>query len=143
MRAQVAADFTPVHWPEIKLADWLIDHLPDGATVGFDPWLHTVEEIEGLTSKLAPKGITLRPGDNLIDQIWTDRPAPPMGRFTAYPLEHAGESHDDKRARLADTLRRAGQGCDPDAARQHRVAFEHSWPRYRTQPRAAGLCDPF
>lgn len=109
VRAQVAADFTPVHWPEVKLADWLIEHLPAGAVVGFDPWLHSVDEIEVLTAKLTPKGISLRAGDNLIDHIWTDRPSPPMGRFTAYPAENAGESHDDKRARLAETLRRAGQ----------------------------------
>ena len=25
VRAQVAPEFTPVHWPEVKLADWLID----------------------------------------------------------------------------------------------------------------------
>jgi Xaa-Pro aminopeptidase len=107
--AQVAEVFTPVHWPEVKLADWLIEHLAEGAVVGFDPWLHSVEEIEGLTAKLSNKGITLRPGENLIDRIWTDRPAPPMGCFTAYPLEHAGESHEGKRARLADAVRKAGQ----------------------------------
>ncbi len=109
VRAQVAEVFTPVHWPEVKLADWLLEHLAEGAVVGFDPWLHSVEEIEGLVAKLAARGITLRPGENLIDRIWTDRPSPPMGRFTAYPLEHAGESHGEKRARLADALRKAGQ----------------------------------
>jgi Xaa-Pro aminopeptidase len=109
VRAQVAPVYTPVHWPEVKLADWLLDHLDRGAVVGFDPWLHSVEDIEALAAKLTPKGITLRPGNNLVDRIWTDRPAPPMGRFTAYPLDHAGESHDEKRARLAESLRNAGQ----------------------------------
>jgi Xaa-Pro aminopeptidase len=109
VRAQVAEVFSPVHWPEVKLADWLIKNLATGAVVGFDPWLHSVDEIEGLAAKLTPKGIILRPGDNLIDRIWADRPAPPMGRFTAYPYEHAGESHEDKCARLADALRKAGQ----------------------------------
>ena len=42
---QVANDFTPVHWPEIQLSDWLREQLPKGGRVGFDPWLHTVAEI--------------------------------------------------------------------------------------------------
>ena len=109
VRAQVSGVFTPVHWPEIKLAEWLIEQMPQGGVVGFDPWLHTVEEIAGLREKLAPKAITLKAVSNFVDPLWTDRPAPPDPRFTAYPLEFAGESHADKRARLAKLLVGAGQ----------------------------------
>ena len=109
VRAQVAADFTPVHWPEVKLADWLPDQMPGGGVLGFDPWLHTVDEIAGLRDKLGPKGITLRSVDNLVDPLWQDRPAPPDAVFTVYPLEYAGEAHADKRARLAGELVAAGQ----------------------------------
>ena len=109
VRAQVADVFTPVHWPEIKLADWLIEQLPDGGVVGFDPWLHTVDEVTGLREKLGPKRITLKAVGNLLDGLWTDRPALPDAKFTAYPLEFAGESHADKRARLAKLLVEAGQ----------------------------------
>ena len=109
VRAQVANVFTPVHWPEVKLADWLIEQLPDGGAVGFDPWLHTVDEVATLREKLGPKAITLKPTDNLVDPLWTDRPAPPDAKFTAYPLEFAGESHADKRGRLAKVLVAAGQ----------------------------------
>ena len=109
VRAQVADLFTPVHWPEVKLADWLIEQLPDGGVVGFDPWLHTVDEVTGLREKLGPKRIELRGVANLVDQLWSDRPAPPDAKFTAYPLEFAGESHADKRARLARILVEAGQ----------------------------------
>ena len=109
VRAQVANVFTPVHWPEVKLADWLIEQLPDGGAVGFDPWLHTVDEVAKLREKLGPKAITLKPTDNLVDPLWTDRPAPPDAKFTAYPLEFAGESHADKRGRMGKLLADAGQ----------------------------------
>ena len=109
VRAQVADVFTPVHWPEVKLADWLIEQLPDGGAVGFDPWLHTVDEVAKLREKLGPKAITLKPTDNLVDPLWTDRPAPPDAKFTAYPLEFAGESHADKRGRMGKLLADAGQ----------------------------------
>ena len=109
VRAQVADVFTPVHWPEVKLADWLIDQMPDGGVVGFDPWLHTVDEVASLREKLGSKRIALKAVDNLVDGLWTDRPAPPYAKFTAYPLEFAGETHADKRARLAKVLVEAGQ----------------------------------
>ena len=98
---QVAADFTPVHWPETQLADWLIDQLSGGGTVGYDPWLHTVDAIRQLTKSLRGTGIILRAVDNLVDRIWDDQPAKPDAKFTAYSTDLAGESHDSKRARLA------------------------------------------
>ena len=109
VRAQVAGAFTPVNWPETSLASWALEHLGANAVIGYDPWLHTVKWAADLGEALAPKGLALRPVTNLIDPLWQDRPAPPTAPFSAYPLEHAGEAHDDKRARLAQVLREAGQ----------------------------------
>jgi Xaa-Pro aminopeptidase len=109
VRSQVAPVFTPVNWPETKLADWLLDRLTAGERVGFDPWLHTVEEIEKLRDRLGPKGVGLVPIDNPVDRLWTDRPAPPDAPFTVFPEEIAGESHGSKRARIAAQLREAGE----------------------------------
>lgn len=108
VKDQVAEDFTPVNWPEIQPGPWLKQQLPEGGQIGFDPWLHTVEQIEKLETALAGSGITLHPCTNLVDQIWEDRPAPPMAQAKAQPLEFAGESHDDKRARLARDLKAVG-----------------------------------
>ncbi len=105
VRAQVADVYTPVHWPETQLADWLLERLPQGGTLAYDPWLHTVSEIAGLRAKLA--GFELVPTENLIDAIWDDQPAPPDAPFTAHALEHAGETHDAKRARLAAEMTEA------------------------------------
>ena len=112
-RAQVKTQvdtnhFTPVDWPEVKPAQWLKDNL-DGGEIGFDAWLYTPEQIETLEKVLAGSNITLRPCANLIDSIWPDRPAPPQGAIRIYPEELAGESHGEKRARLAATLKAAGQ----------------------------------
>lgn len=110
VRAQIAPVFTPVDWPETKLADWLRPRLDRGATVGFDPWLHAVEEIESLRKALDHGGIRLRPTpDNLIDRLWTDRPPPPAAPFMPYPDALAGESSQQKRARLAAALQEADE----------------------------------
>jgi len=109
VRAEVADVYTPVHWPEVGLADWLKEQLPDGGTVGFDPWLHTIAEIDALRKNLADTGISLTALANPIDTIWPDQRAPPDAAFTAHPLEFAGEDHASKRARVADTL--MGETC--------------------------------
>ena len=107
VRAQVADEFTPVHWPEIQLAAWLKEHTAAGAVIAYDPWLHTATEIADLR-KSCPD-LRFVPSVNLVDLIWSDQPAPPDAPFSVQALEHAGESHDDKRARLAADL-------DADAA---------------------------
>lgn len=104
VKAQVADLFTPVPWPETNLADWLKDNLSGESTVGFDPWLHTVNQIRQSTDALAGSGINLRPCENLVDRIWPDQPAPPMNPVKPQPLEYAGESHGDKIRRLVTSL---------------------------------------
>ncbi|MEY8800995.1 aminopeptidase P family protein [Leisingera sp. XS_AS12] len=111
VKRQVAAEYTPVPWPEVQLAVWLKQQLPQGGKVGFDPWLHAAGQIASLTKELQGSGITLTQCDNLVDRIWADQPAPPMNPVTAHPLEYAGESAAEKCARLATGLRDAGQSA--------------------------------
>jgi len=109
IKAQVASAFTPVDWPETKLGPWLIDHLPQGGEVGFDPWLHTRSEMKGLVRALAGTDVLLRPVTNLVDRVWPDRPAPPSGKAMAHPIELAGKKSGEKREEIAKGLRDAGQ----------------------------------
>ena len=102
VRAQVADCYTPVHWPEMQLADWLNAERPHGGVLAYDSWLHTVSEITDLRQSLP--NFELVATQNLIDAIWENQPAAPSEPFTAHALEHAGESHDEKRARLSRDL---------------------------------------
>ena len=45
---------------------------------------------------------------NPIDQIWTDRPAPPLAKIEIHPIEYAGELARDRLARLAAALAKDG-----------------------------------
>ena len=112
-RVQVRAQsdmavFQPVDWPETALEDWLIDAMPQGGVLGYDPWLHSAAEIARLDKALAPRQIGLQPVDNLVDAIWTDRPAPPMAPATAWPVSFAGRSADEKLGQIAEILAKAG-----------------------------------
>ncbi len=106
VQAQVdLAVFTPVASLDVMLADWLAEALPRDAVVGYDPWLHGQEEVEALTTRLAPRGVSLRAVGNLVDRVWSDRPPRPAAPAHAHPL---GEAAGDKRARLAGGLVRDG-----------------------------------
>ncbi|WP_224815302.1 aminopeptidase P family protein [Hasllibacter sp. MH4015] len=111
VKAQIADVFTPVDWPEVKLEDWLIEALPGGGVVGFDPWLHTGAEVARLEAALGPHQITLRPVDNAVDAIWTDRPGRPDAPALSYPEARAGRSSAEKRADVADLLQKDGQAA--------------------------------
>ncbi len=101
VKAQVAEDFEKVDWPATSLGDWTRQVAPNGV-IGFDPWLLTVDQLDRLQKEL-PEAV-LKRSDNLIDQIWEDQPAPPMGKVMVQPLELAGEAHEAKITRLAATL---------------------------------------
>ena len=97
------AHFTPVPWPEVRPGPWIAEHLGAGV-VGFDPWLHTADEIARIEAALEGSGVTLQPTPNFIDAIWPDQPAAPQGKAFPHPVEFAGESSQDKRARLGAAL---------------------------------------
>ena len=62
---------------------WLEANLPAGARFAYDPWLHTADAAEKLSKACAAAGATLEPAEpNPVDSVWTERPAPPLGRVT-------------------------------------------------------------
>ena len=109
VKAQVdLAHFTPVNWPETTAGDWIKAHLK-GGVICFDPWLHTPKEIAKLQATLDKTGVTLRPTANLVDAIWPNQPAPPLGRAFNHPDALAGETSAAKRAGLAEEICKVGQ----------------------------------
>ncbi|MGR3758721.1 aminopeptidase P family protein [Roseobacteraceae bacterium NS-SX3] len=111
VKRQVAEDFTPVPWPDVQLADWLKEQLPEGGKVGFDPWLHAAGQIRSLAAELEGSGIELVQSENLVDRIWDNQSAPPLSPVTAHPLEYAGESAAEKIARLSEGLQHDGHSA--------------------------------
>ena len=105
VRSQIDLDsFTPLSVPAVELSDWLIEALPQGGTIAYDPWLHSFDEIEKLETALVDHNITLRKTDNLIDRIWTDRPEPPKGKMHPHAMEFAGKASESKRQKIGAEL---------------------------------------
>jgi Xaa-Pro aminopeptidase len=97
-RAQTdSALFEVLQTPEAKASTWIADKLGKGGSVGYDPSLHTVKEIERLTETLAKSGIKLVPVEtNPIDAIWQDRPKPMATAVVPHGIEYAGRSAQEK-----------------------------------------------
>ena len=105
VRNEVDLDrFDVLRHPEDKPADWLVEALPGGGRVGFDPWLHTAKDVETLTEALGPRQIGLARVANLVDRAWPDQPPPPARPIVPHPVELAGRTSAEKRAELARGL---------------------------------------
>ena len=111
-RQQVDTKLLEIHQiPDNRPSDWLCDNLENGACLGFDPWLHTINEIEALKASLQDHGIRLKPvARNLVDRIWgSARPKPPCAPIIAQPLKYAGQAADAKIESVRKELLEAGQ----------------------------------
>ncbi len=87
---------------------WIAEKISKGDRVGFDPRLHTPEGLKRFEDAVERVGgVMYSLESNPIDELWTDRPAPPTGAIEIYPDSLAGESSASKRYRMAEELRRA------------------------------------
>ena len=97
--------FTIEHLVETPPDRWIETNLTNADRLGYDPWLHTVESAERLAKACAAAGATLVAVEpDLIDAIWSDRPAPPLGAVMLHDLRFAGEAAEDKLARIRAEL---------------------------------------
>ncbi|ADO47972.1 aminopeptidase P family protein [[Enterobacter] lignolyticus] len=93
------------HLHNEPLDAWLADNLPAGSRIGFEPMLMVNSQYEALSAThcaLAPMT------DDPLNALWHDRPAAPRGPVREMPLDVAGESSAEKRARIAALLAKKG-----------------------------------
>jgi Xaa-Pro aminopeptidase len=87
-------------------AAWMAANAPNGARIGYDPWLHTANGVELLRAAAAQAGAELIPcPTNPIDSVWTDQPGNPVVKAQPHALALAGESAEAKRMRIAEQLK--------------------------------------
>ena len=115
---QVRSQVDGKHWsyesvPQTSIADWLMEHAPQGGRIGYDPWLHTRDWVSKAKDALAARGAELvAVARNPIDRIWSDRPEASKAHLVVQSDEHAGRSSADKRTEIGDWLAKH----DADAA---------------------------
>ena len=91
------------------IAEWLGKELADmdDKEVAIDGMSSTANSIEELKNDLRQQGgITLRTNLDILQRIWTDRPAIPMKPIVLQSLEYTGEETPSKLARIRQALRK-------------------------------------
>jgi len=97
--------------PQTSPAEWLKANAPEGAKVGYDPWLHSKGWADGVAKALAARhGELVAVDGNPVDAVWADRPAASAAPAIVHAEEHAGRPSAEKRAGVADWLK--GKGFD-------------------------------
>ncbi|QDM41227.1 aminopeptidase P family protein [Altererythrobacter sp. TH136] len=95
--------------PATSPAKWLGEHAPEGAKIGYDAWLHSKGWAEGVAKALERRHASLVPVDgNPIDAVWADRPQPSTAPALVHDDSRSGRNSADKRAEVADWLKREG-----------------------------------
>ena len=102
-KKQTKPPFEIIHWDKQNILQWIKKNIMKGK-IGFDPWLHSYTEIVTLRDAFANSGISLIPSDNLIDRVWSDRPAKVSKQAISYPVKLAGLSAKDKCRQIAKAL---------------------------------------
>ena len=106
VRSQVdGKDWSYQSVPETSVADWLKEHAPQGARIGYDPWLHSRDWVKKATEALAARGAELVAVEqNPIDKVWSDRPEASKAHLAVQAEKYTGRSSADKRQEIADWL---------------------------------------
>jgi Xaa-Pro aminopeptidase len=91
--------------PQTSISDWLKEHTPAGARIGYDAWVHTKGWVESATVALKAKGAELvAVRSNPIDAVWADQPGKSDAKLMVHDDRYAGQSSAEKRAAVAEWL---------------------------------------
>jgi Xaa-Pro aminopeptidase len=96
---------TPGH-PEP--AQWLKINLQKGAVAGADEWSVSISQFAAMQKSLKESGIELKETGDLLNDIWTDRPALPDSPIFEHELRYACTDRKDKIKIIRSELEKSG-----------------------------------
>lgn len=100
--------FEVIHILDRTAGEWLAQNAA-GKSIGFDPWLHTENEIQRYQQACAGLGTEFVAMDgNLVDDIWPDQPMMPTDPVLVYEDSFAGLTSQEKRHRLGQGMQLHG-----------------------------------
>ncbi len=99
---QVGAGYEVLNSADVTSQSWLENNLSNGAKVGYDPKLYTKAMLDKFNK------FSLVPTENLVDELWAERPAKPATEIFAHDVIYSGETSESKRLRVAESIKKAG-----------------------------------
>ncbi len=104
--------FEICHMADISATEWVARTLPSQATLAYDPWLLTPKQVARFAAACKRAGGELVAcQENLIDRVWSDRPADPISPIAPQIDTYSGQSSADKRLEIGNQLVAQGVDC--------------------------------
>jgi Xaa-Pro aminopeptidase len=90
-RSELSQEFEIHNLADMPVCKWSKENLIPNTTIGYDPWLHTENQIKNFSylNLVACK-------ENLIDLIWHDKPLKQPSDIYVHDVKYAGEVTDNK-----------------------------------------------
>lgn len=95
--------------PQVPLLEEYVKQaLPEGGTIGFDGRVVTMDEGCGYRQTADEKNGKILYGEDLVDQIWEDRPELSREPAFALDIKYTGETTKSKLSRIREIMRECG-----------------------------------
>ena len=99
---EVPSGYERYNLADSKPYEWLANNAKN-MTIAYDAWLHTKQNLAPYNAK---EGFKLKPTEqNLIDQLWLDKPAPSQNKIEIHPLEFAGKPFKEKLSEVTSFIK--------------------------------------
>lgn len=89
-----------------SMLEWLTANLKAGETVGVNAMVFSTAAFAQLKETLSRYGIALNSDFDVLDEIWSDRPALPEGKVFVHELQFAGVKASDKIGQVMENVRK-------------------------------------
>lgn len=91
-----------------SFAEWLGDVLKKESSVGFDGTVFSVDMVRDIHKELDDKNIGLKFEQDLINQLWSDRPEIPKSPVFVHEVKYAGKSRTEKLNQVREEMTKLG-----------------------------------
>lgn len=88
--------------------EWLKEVLSKGSIVGFDGNVFSVDMVKNMDEVFETKGITLKIKQDLINELWKDRPHIPKDLIWVHDIRYAGKSRAAKINEVREEMKNKG-----------------------------------
>ena len=85
---------------------WLHSELESEANIGIDGTCFSIAQTKELKNSLGDLSIHICEEQDLINEIWKDRPALPQNKMFEHPVKFSGKSRREKLARVREEMRK-------------------------------------
>lgn len=89
-------------------SEWLADVLNEGSVVGFDGNVFSIHMVKKMEKDLKAKRIVLKMNQDLIGDLWGDRPEIPKGPIFTHDVKYAGKSRVEKLNEVREEMKNKG-----------------------------------